>query len=183
MKAKKIGLGILAVLGTAVVGLLIAAALQPTHYSVERSRVVAATPEAILPLVTDLRSWNTWNPWIEMEPTAHLTYSDPASGEGAWYTWAGDEVGAGRMDIEAISPQEVRYTIAFTEPMQSEAIIRIRMEPEAQGTRVTWVMEGDNDFMGKLFGVFMDMDSMIGADFERGLANLDQRLRAPAAEG
>jgi hypothetical protein len=176
MKLKKIGLGILAVLALAVVGVLVAAALQPTHYTVTRSRVVSATPEEIQPMLTDLRQWNTWNPWIEQEPTAHLEYSDPASGEGAWYTWEGEVLGAGRMDVEAVSPQEVRYSIAFTAPMESDAIIRIHMEPEAQGTRVTWTMEGDNDFMGKLFGVFMDMDSMIGADFERGLANLDQRL-------
>lgn len=178
MKAKKIGLGILLVLGLAVAGLLVTASLQPTHYSVTRSRVLSASPEEIQPLLTDLREWNTWNPWIEQEPSAHLEYSDPASGEGAWYTWQGEELGAGRMDVEAVSPQEVRYSIAFTAPMQSEAIIRIHMEPEAHGTRVTWTMEGDNDFMGKLFGLFMNMDSMIGADFEHGLANLEARLRS-----
>jgi hypothetical protein len=43
---------------------------------------------------------------------------------------------------------------------------------------VTWAMDGNNSFATKLVGLFMDMDSMIGKDFEKGLANMKQMAEA-----
>lgn len=174
---KKIALGVGAVILLAIGGLLVAAAVQPDHYRVERSREIAAAPDAIQPELADLERWSEWNPWAELDPNMELTYSDPPSGEGAWYEWAGnDDVGRGRMEITSVSPTRVTYDLSFIEPFASESAVELRLEPEGEATRVVWVMEGDNDFVSKLFGVFMDMDAMIGSDFERGLANLDRRV-------
>jgi hypothetical protein len=41
-------------------------------------------------------------------------------------------------------------------------------------------MSSENGFMGKAFGLFMDMDALIGADFERGLAELKKQVEAEA---
>lgn len=177
---KKVVLGVLAALGAAVAIVLVLAALQPDTYSVERSRVIAAPPERIAPLLTDLRQWITWNPWDELEPTSHKEYSEPASGVGAWYTWQGEVVGAGRMEIASIRPSEVVYDLTFTEPFEDEAVVTIAMAPEGEGTRVSWAMTGNQSFVGKIFALFVDMDAMIGADFERGLANLEHQLAEPA---
>ena len=35
-----------------------------------------------------------------------------------------------------------------------------------------WVMYGPTRFIGKVLGIFMNMDAMIGRDFEAGLASL-----------
>ena len=36
-------------------------------------------------------------------------------------------------------------------------------------------MEGASPYIARLIGVFIDMDAMIGRDFEAGLANLKAR--------
>ena len=55
--------------------------------------------------------------------------------------------------------------------------------PQGNQTSVKWTMDGDNTFMGKAFGLFMNMDKMVGGDFEKGLAQLvllpDTRERWP----
>lgn len=176
MNAKKIALGVLGLLVVVLASVLVLAALQPSEYRVERTRVVHATPERVAPYLTDLRQWITWNPWDELDPTSRKEYSEPASGVGAWYTWEGEQVGSGRMEITSITPTEVRYALHFTAPMDDTAEVIMTLAPEGDGTRVTWRMEGHNAFVGKIFGLFVDMDAMIGADFDRGLANLDERL-------
>lgn len=164
------------VLVAVVVAILTLALLQPDTYTIERSRVIAASPERVAPHLTDLRQWITWNPWDELEPSSHKEYSDPATGVGAWYTWEGEQLGSGRMEITSITPSEVQYDLHFIEPMEDDAEVIFTLALEGEGTRVTWTMHGHNSFMGKLFGLFVDMDAMLGGDFDRGLANLDREL-------
>lgn len=172
---KKIALGVLVVIVLAVAALLIGAAMQPDSFRVERSRELAATPDQIRPQLTDLRRWAEWNPWADLDPNQRNTFSEPSEGVGASYEWEGnDDVGEGRMEITSVTDDAVRYHLAFIEPFASESEVEIAMEPAGERTRVVWSMEGDNDFVGKLFGVFMDMDAMIGADFERGLEKLER---------
>jgi hypothetical protein len=172
---KKIAIGLLAVLALAVGALLIAAAMQPDTFRVERSREMATSPERIRPHLTDLRQWAEWNPWRELDPNQRTTFSDPASGVGAHYTWEGnDEVGKGRMDITSITDDAVRYRLSFIEPFESSSDVEIVFEPRGERTRVVWTMSGESNFVSKIFGVFVDMDSMVGADFERGLVALER---------
>lgn len=174
--AKKVFLGVLGVLGLCVVGLIIGAMMQPDTYRVERSRTIAAPAIALMPHLTDFRRWAEWNPWGDIDPNLALTYSEPASGQDAWYEWNGnDDVGRGKMTITAITQDRVTYDLEFIEPFASRADTTLALAENAGGsTRVTWTIEGDNDFLGKLFALFVDMDSMIGADFERGLERLER---------
>ncbi len=176
MNWKKVGFAVLGVLTLTAVGLGVATSLQPDQVVVRRSRIIQATPEQISPYLTDLHQWLTWNPWDELEPTSVKEFSDPASGVGAWYTWRGEQLGSGRMEIDSITPAEVRYALHFTAPLESAAEVQIDLEPEAGATRVTWTMSSEQSFVGKLFGVFVDMDAMLGADFERGLENLAEEV-------
>src|SRR5438132_1006582 len=45
-------------------------------------------------------------------------------------------------------------------------------KPQGNQTAVTWTLDGNNNFMGKAFGLFMNLDKMVGADFEKGLAQM-----------
>ncbi len=95
-------------------------------------------------------------------------------GVGAWYTWEGnDDLGKGKLTITSASAEEVTYDLEFIEPFPSTADVGIALDEQGDGTKVTWWMEGRNDFMGKLFDLFVGMDSVIGADFERGLEKLE----------
>ena len=175
---KKIVLGILGVLVLAIAGFSAYVATRPTHYTVTRSELITATPETLAPYLTDLRQWILWNPWDELEPTSVKVYSDPASGVGAWYTWSGDQVGAGRMEITGITPTRVDYDLHFTAPMDDHAVVYMELIPQGDITRVSWTIVGELSFMGRAMDVLVGMDSMLGADFERGLAKLE-RLVAP----
>ena len=158
----------------ALVAVLGVAATRPDSFRVERSTVIQAPPEKIYPLISDLKSFNTWNPFLRKEPQAKLTYSGPSAGVGAAYAWDGDKSGNGRMEIvEARPAQKVAAKLDFTRPM--EAHNRVEFDLQAQqggGTRVSWAMTGPMPFVSKLFTLFFDMDTMVGSDFADGLANL-----------
>ncbi|MGE0784295.1 MAG: SRPBCC family protein [Sandaracinaceae bacterium] len=178
-RIKQVVFAMVAIVALAIAGVSIAAAFQPNDYTVSRTRRIDASPAEVAPQLTDLREWNAWSPWMEYERTARIEYSpgEPV-GVGAWYTWHGDETGAGRMEIVEASDAEVRYALHFDEPFEDDAVVVMQMAAAGDGTDVTWRMDGHNNFIGKVFGLFVDMDAMVGADFERGLENLDERLNA-----
>lgn len=165
---------ILIVLVALIALVLIFAATRPDHFRVERSVVVAAPAEKIFPLIDTLQNWRTWSPYERKDPAMQRTYSGPASGVGASYAWKGNkEVGEGRMEIvESTSPLKVRFKLDFAVPFEAHNEAVFALEPVAGGTRVSWAMTGASPFMFKLMGLFMNMDAMIGRDFEAGLAAL-----------
>jgi uncharacterized protein YndB with AHSA1/START domain len=167
---KKIALGF-------VVALLLLfgyAATRPDSFQVQRSIVVQAPAEKLFPLITDFRSWPAWSPWERLDPNMKRTYSGAQSGRGAVYAWEGnDDAGKGRMEItEAIEFSKVVIDLQFFAPWEARNVAEFALSPSGTGTQVTWTMHGPSPFMAKLMGVFMDMDQLIGKDFEAGLANM-----------
>ena len=167
---KTVGVVLLAAIAI-ILGL---AATKPDTYTVTRNIEIAAPPETIHPLVSDFRNWTSWSPWEGIDPTMRRTYSGAASGVGAVYARDGnDEVGAGRMEIVSMSaPRDVGIQLAFTRPFESVNETRFMFEPRDGTTQVTWRMSGPMPFISKIMSVFVSMDSMIGPDFEKGLARI-----------
>lgn len=168
---------ILIVLVALIALVLIFATTRPDHFRVERSVVVAAPVERIFPLIDTLQNWRTWSPWERKDPAMQRTYTGSASGVGASYAWKGNkEVGEGHMEIvESVSPSTVRFKLDFAVPFEAHNEAVFRLEPVTGGTHVSWAMTGASPFMFKLMGLFMNMDEMIGRDFEAGLATLKQQ--------
>ncbi len=108
------------------------------------------------------------------DPAMKRTYSGAERGKGAAYAWNGNKnVGSGRMEIlEASSPSKIVIKLDFLKPFEAHNIAEFTMLPQGGATNVTWVMQGPAPFMSKLMQVFVNMDRMIGKDFETGLANL-----------
>jgi hypothetical protein len=157
-----------------------------SEYEITRSAVVAADPARVHGLVDDFHEWPAWSPWEDLDPAMERTYTGPRSGVGAHYAWRGNrKAGAGTMEITASNPDEVRIRLEFLKPWTSTSATRFELAQVDSGTRVTWTMDGESDFMGKAFSLFTDLDKMIGTDFERGLANLktvaESQARATAA--
>lgn len=167
---KKILIGVVVLIGV----LLVAIVTRPAEYSVERSTTIAAPPTVPFELVNDFHHWERWSPWEKLDPGMDRVHTGSASGEGAKYSWAGnDDVGKGVMTIvSSRPPQAIDIDLEFIEPFASTTKTAFRFVETEGSTTVTWTMSGDNDFVGKAFSLFMDMDAMIGADFEEGLANL-----------
>jgi hypothetical protein len=172
---KKILIGI-ALLVAAFVAFV---ATRPATYRVERSIVVAAPAAATYARVVDLRKWESWSPWAKLDPGMKVDYAGPESGVGAVYHWKGnDKVGEGRMTITGASADRlIQVKLEFLKPWAQTSLTQFTFAPDAGGTRVTWTMSGEHDFVGKLFAVFMDMDGMVGPDFEKGLEALKERAR------
>ncbi|MGH1343050.1 MAG: SRPBCC family protein [Nannocystales bacterium] len=170
---KKVLVAGFGVLSLVLVGVLAAAMFKPDVTHVERSRVVRAEAAEVMPHLTDMELWVKWSPWAELDPNVKWTFSDPASGVGAWYEWSGnEEVGRGKMEVVSVADDAVGYALVFIEPFESEAAVTLRLTKDGEGTKVTWGMDSQNGFATKVFMVFADFDAMLGADFERGLENL-----------
>lgn len=167
---KKILIG----LAVVIAAILVIAAFQPSTYRVERSITIAAPPAVPFASVNELAKWRPWSPWEKMDPAMKRTFSGPAAGVGAVYAWEGNsEVGSGRMTVLESRPAElIRIKLEFFQPMEGVSEAVFAFKPEAGRTAVTWSMTGANNYVGKLFCLFMNMDKMIGGDFEKGLASL-----------
>ena len=177
---KKIGIGLAGLL--VVLGIVVA--LQPATFRIERSAQIQAPSGVVYGLVDDFHAWKAWSPWASLDPNMKTTYGGPPKGQGAEYTWSGnDKVGSGRMQIvRASEPSELDVQLQFTAPMTATNMAEFRFKPEADGTRVSWAMTGENGFIGKAFSLVMNMDKMLGADFERGLSALKQQAESKAAK-
>lgn len=162
-------------LGLALLALIVTIALQPAEFRIARSTTVAAPAAAVFRHLNDFRAWQAWSPWAKLDPDCKNTYSGAPEGVGAAMAWEGnDKVGKGSMLIEEVrTAEKLRIRLVFEKPMAAtnEAIFTLRADGNG-GTAVEWAMTGENNFMGKAFGLFVDVDKMVGADFERGLANL-----------
>ncbi|MCU0226122.1 MAG: SRPBCC family protein [Bryobacterales bacterium] len=179
---------ILLAVGSLLVVLVVVVALRPSSYAVTRTTTVAARPEVVFSLVNDFHHWDKWSPWAKLDPNMMVTYSGAESGKGAVYEWAGNaDVGKGRMTIRESHPSEqIAIYLEFHEPFASVSDTEFRFQSAPGGTAVTWAMTGNLGFMEKAVGLFMDMEAMIGSDFEKGLAQLSDAAKAaappPAAE-
>jgi uncharacterized protein YndB with AHSA1/START domain len=165
---------ILAALAAVIVILAVVIALRPAEFRVDRSLAVAAPPEAVFPHVNDLRKWTEWSPWEKLDPAMERSYEGAPEGAGAHYAWKGNsDVGHGRMEIaESEAPRRIRIDLEFIEPFTSTATAEFTFQPESGGTVVTWAIRGKNNFVAKAMHMMMDVNGMIGAYFEKGLANL-----------
>lgn len=166
------------VLAAAIAIVLILAAIKPDTFSVQRTALIKAPPEKIFSLINNFHQWGGWSPWENKDPAMKRTFSGAESGRGAVYAWDGNKnVGSGRMEIlEAASPSKIVIKLDFFKPFEGHNTAEFTMLPQSDGslaaTNVLWVMHGPAPFISKLMQVFMNIDSMIGKDFEAGLANL-----------
>jgi uncharacterized protein YndB with AHSA1/START domain len=155
-------------------------ALRPADLRVTRRATIAASPAAVFAQVNDFHRWEAWSPWAKRDPRMKATYEGAPAGTGAVYTWAGNrEVGEGRMTITESRPHElIRIRLEFMKPFAAINTAEFSFAPDGTGTAVTWTMTGRNGFIGKAIGLVMNMDRMIGGDFEAGLAGIKQQAEA-----
>ncbi|HZV33238.1 MAG TPA: SRPBCC family protein [Verrucomicrobiae bacterium] len=156
--------------------------LQPSEGRITRERVMPVPGKAVFEQVNDFHKWQTWSPWAKRDPAAKNRFEGAASGKGAIFAWEGNkEVGAGRMTILESRPAElVRIKLEFFKPFASVSDAEFAFKPEGNQTKVTWTMTGKRPFMAKMFCMFVDMDKMVGGDFEKGLAGMESEAQKSA---
>jgi len=165
---------VIVVIAVLIAGVLIFAATKPDTFRIRRAASIKAPPEKVFPLINDFRNWGAWSPWEKKDPAMKRHLGSTASGKGAVYAWEGTkDVGQGRMEIaESVPPSRVAITLDFVKPFQAHNMVEFTLEPTGDATNVTWAMQGHTPYVAKIIHLFLDMDGMVGKDFETGLANL-----------
>ena len=168
-------------LGVLIVGFCIVVALQPAEFRIVRSASMAAPPTAVFAQVNDFHKWDAWSPWAKLDLTMKQTYDGTPAGTGAIYSWSGNnKVGEGRMTVLESRPGElVRIKLEFIRPFKSTNDTEFTFKGEGNQTSVVWSMSGRNNFIGKAFCMFMNMDKMVGGDFEKGLVSMKSIVETP----
>lgn len=171
---------ILVILIVLIAVVLIYAATRADDFIVSRSVSIKASADAIFPLINDFRRWPTWSPYEKLDPDMKRTLFGAESGKGAAYAWEGNgKAGKGRMEIVNSVPSSlVSLKLDFEKPFRANNTVDFSLTPSGDSTSVTWAMRGSRPFIAKLMGLFMNFDTLIGKDFEVGLANLKRATEA-----
>ncbi len=170
-------LGIAALILLLFTGIVIAASMRPTDISYQRSIVTTASADTVFAVFSDLGRWDEWSPYNKRDLNMRMELSAPSTGIGAQYAWEGNkDVGAGRMIITAVNPgRSIDMSLQFDRPFKCDNHVEWRVDDEAELRRITWSMDGKNDaLMPRIVGLFIDMDKMIGGDWEEGLETLKE---------
>jgi uncharacterized protein YndB with AHSA1/START domain len=177
---KKILVGLLVIVAILVVVI----AIQPSEFHVARATTIAAPAPVVFAQVTDFHKWEAWNPWGKLDPAARQTYEGAPAGAGAIYTWSGNaQVGEGRMTMVESRPSDlIRIKLEFFKPMAGTSNAEFTFKPEGDRTAVTWAMTGTNNFIGKAMCLVVNMDRMIGGQFEKGLSDMKTVAEAAAKQ-
>ncbi len=157
----------------AIAAALIYASTRPDTFHVERTTAIAAPADLIFQHINDLHAWEAWSPYVKLDPAMKTRYSGAASGAGAIYEWEGNSnVGAGRVTITDSTADRISIKLDMLRPFAASNDVAFILQPNGTTTNVTWAMDGRNTLLSKVIGMFMNMDTMVGGQFEEGLANL-----------
>jgi uncharacterized protein YndB with AHSA1/START domain len=167
---KKIIIALVVIVGVAA-GVV---AMQPADFTITRSATVNAPPAEVFSQVNDFHKWQAWSPWAKLDPDAKNTFEGPSAGEGAIFKWSGNsQVGEGAMTLVESKPNDyIKIKLDFVRPFAASDVANFTFKPEAGQTQVTWTMSGQKNFVCKAIGLCMNMDKMVGGEFEKGLAQM-----------
>ena len=165
---------ILIVLVVVIVAILALAATKPDEFRVQRQTTIKAPPEKIFNVLNDFHQFGAWSPWEKLDPAMKRTLSGAEKGKGATYAWVGNsQAGEGRMEIlESTPSSKIVVKLDFIKPFEGHNQTEYLLQPKGDSTTLIWSMSGPTPFVSKIMQVFVSMDSLIGKDFEEGLANL-----------
>lgn len=172
---------ILIVIVVLIAGILGFAATKPDTFRVERRAAIKAPPEKVYALIADFKQWGAWSPWEKKDPAMKRTFGTTTAGKGAHYAWEGDKnVGQGSMEIiESVPSSRIALKLDFLKPFEAHNTVEFTLAAQGDTTNVTWAMQGPVPYFAKIIHVFINMDSMVGKDFEAGLANLKAAAEKP----
>ena len=155
--------------------LLIAGLFIPKELHVERSIVINAPHNVIHEQVSSLQKINEWSPWKDYDSEMKVRYEGKDGEVGSVSHWEGNEdVGKGSQEIISITEDKIETKVNFIEPWESKMVATYTLEQEEEGIKVTWGSDGENPYPLNVFSLFMNMDEMIGKDFEKGLVRLKE---------
>jgi Polyketide cyclase / dehydrase and lipid transport len=170
-----------------VIGILIAiplliALFLPKDYSVSREVIINKPKDQVFAYVKSLKNQNNWATWNQMDPNQKNEYRGEDGTPGFVHRWEGnpDNVGTGEQEIVKVTEGErVDFELRFEVPFESKSPAWITAEAASDNqTKVTWGMSGTMPYPMNFMQVFMNMEDMIGTEYEKSLANLKGIIEA-----
>jgi hypothetical protein len=149
-----------------IVGMLL-----PGGYTVERTVAINAPAEKVYAQIIDLQAWQKWSPWAKQDPEAKYTYGQNMQNQ-PFMEWTGDQIGMGRLDVIRTTPNEkIETNLHFYSPYEGSSFGTWLLVSDQKTTVLTWRNQGQLEgFISKYYGLIID--STLGKDFEKGLANI-----------
>ncbi|MEZ5344837.1 MAG: SRPBCC family protein [Pyrinomonadaceae bacterium] len=173
---KKVLIALLGVIVLFIAGLVVLMLVTPTDFRVQREVVIDKPRAEVFKYIKTLNNQNEWGPWVKKDPNIKLTSSGTDGEVGYVSRWESEmeDVGHGEQEItKIVDGERIDSELRFKKPMEATSQAYITTEDAGEGkTKVTWGFTGSMDRPMNLMLVFMDMDAMVGKDFEEGLANL-----------
>jgi len=167
---KKILVGLVVIIG----GLMAYAAVRPGHMNISRELLINANVDTLFPYLNNSKMANSWMPWAESDPGLVMNYSGPAEGVGSISSWdSKGQMGTGKAEVvSSIANHSVKTQLTYTKPMNMSQMAEMTLTPSGSATMVRWQVTGEQNFICRLMSIFMDMDKMVGGEFEKGLTKL-----------
>lgn len=157
-----------------VVLVIILALIAPKSYNVNRSIVINKPLPHVFSYLKYLKNQDNWSPWAEKDPNMKKTFTGTDGEIGFVSSWIGNkDVGEGEQEITGIEENKViNSQLRFLKPFKSTSDAYLTVDKDGENTKVTWGFAGKNKFPMSIMMLFMNMDKMIGKDFEYGLNKL-----------
>ena len=158
-----------------VLAIVIYLATLDGSYTIRRSLVVNADIYITFDKISDFKSWPDWSPWLIHEPDTKLEFSKNYCEPGAFYTWDGHRIGAGKLSHVAFNrPNTIEQKLEFSRPFKSVCDVSFEFSDRGTQTEVSWIMRGKMPFLFRF--MTEKTKDMISKDYDFGLAMLNGQL-------
>ncbi len=173
---KKILTGIVIVAVILLVTFLLAGFLGPHGFTMSRSIVIKAPKAVVFKNISDYNNWMKWSPWADLDSNCKYEYYGTQGQIGAGFKWKGnDKAGQGDMNTTAMNENDSLISkLTFIKPYPAEAVAGFKLEDADGGTKLTWSFSQSYTFSQRPMMLFMNMEKMLGPDYEKGLAKMKE---------
>jgi hypothetical protein len=158
-----------------VAAALITALFVSKDLNVEKEIVINKSKSQVFDYIKYLKNQNSYSVWAKMDPNMKASFAGTDATVGFVSAWEGNkDVEKGSQTITAIVEGEKLETdLKFIEPWESTA--KAYMNTTAvndSATKVVWGFKSKMTYPMNIMKLFMNMEKMLGDDYEKGLANL-----------
>jgi hypothetical protein len=169
-------LWIVVVLAGIIVLLLLVGFFSRKDYSAGREIIINKPKTIVFAYLKLLKNQNKWSVWGSMDPDMRISFTGTDGTEGFISAWESDNknVGKGEQEIlKIVDGERLDYEMRFLKPFKSTSWAYITTTAlNDNQTKVYWGFSGKMNYPANLMLVFMNMEKMIGNDFEKGLQKL-----------
>ena len=178
MKVLKIIGIIVAVL---VAAILIIPLFSPATAEVSSEIEIALEPAQIFPSVASFENREAWDPWLNTDTTAVATIESKPEYVGSSYTWKGERVGTGKMEVISVRENEYIEAHLWFGGAKTPSLVEWTFESADAGTHVVWSFAQETTYpFGRLGMMFAR--GFLKQSFDMGLAGLKEYLEANPPE-